>query len=48
MDTKQQFSMWYFLIAMVAILAFQSAFFSQHTETLQYSEFKTLLIYRKK
>ena len=43
MDTKQQFSMWYFLAAMVAILAIQSTFFSQHTETLQYSEFKTLL-----
>jgi cell division protease FtsH len=43
MDRKQQFSLWYFIAALVAVMLIQSALFPQHTETLQYSEFKTLL-----
>ena len=43
MDTKQQFSLWYFIAALVALVLIQSVLFPQHTETLQYSEFKTLL-----
>src|SRR5260370_6271225 len=43
MDSKQQFSLWYFIAALVAVMLIQSALFPQHTETLQYSEFKTLL-----
>ena len=43
MDTKQQFSLWYVIAALVAIMLIQSALFPQHAETLQYSEFKTLL-----
>jgi cell division protease FtsH len=43
MDNKQQFSLWYFIAALVAIMLVQSVLSPQHTETLQYSEFKTLL-----
>lgn len=43
MDKTQQFSLWYFLGALIAMLAVQNLLFPQHTETLQYSEFKTLL-----
>ena len=43
MDTKQQFSLWYFVAALVAVLLIQSTLFAKHSETLQYSEFKTLL-----
>ena len=43
MDSKQQFSLWYFIAALVAIMMIQSVLSPQHTETLQYSEFKTLL-----
>jgi len=43
MDTKQQFSFWYFVAVLVAVLLIQSTLFAQHSETLQYSEFKTLL-----
>jgi cell division protease FtsH len=43
MDSKQQFSLWYFIAALVAIMLIQSVLSPQHTETLQYSEFKTLL-----
>ena len=43
MDRKQQFSLWYFMAALVAVMLIQSALFPQHTETLQYSEFKALL-----
>ena len=43
MDRKQQFSLWYFAAAIIALMLIQSWLFPQHTETLQYSEFKTLL-----
>jgi cell division protease FtsH len=43
MDRRQQFSVWYFVAALVAVMLMQSALSPQHTETLQYSEFKTLL-----
>jgi cell division protease FtsH len=43
MDRRQQFSLWYFIAALVAIMLIQSALSPQHTETLQYSEFKALL-----
>jgi len=42
MDKKQQFSIWYVLLALIALLSFQN-FFSGHTETLAYSEFTQLL-----
>ena len=40
---KDQFSLWYFLAAFFAILLLRDAFLPRHTETLAYSEFKTLL-----
>lgn len=40
---QQQFSLWYFLIAFLAILVLQSILFAPHAENLAYSEFKTLL-----
>jgi cell division protease FtsH len=44
MESKQQtFSFWYFIIAMIALLAVESFFFAPHAETLSYSEFKALL-----
>ncbi|NKE73270.1 ATP-dependent zinc metalloprotease FtsH [Candidatus Manganitrophus noduliformans] len=44
MESKQQtFSFWYFIIAMIALLAVESYFVSPHAETLSYSEFKVLL-----
>ena len=43
MDRRQQFSLWYFIAALVGIMLVQSALSPQHTETLQYSEFKALL-----
>ncbi|HEV2228193.1 MAG TPA: ATP-dependent zinc metalloprotease FtsH [Steroidobacteraceae bacterium] len=43
MDTRHNFSIWYFVFAMVAMLALQSLLFNRHVETLAYSDFKTLL-----
>jgi cell division protease FtsH len=43
MDTRQHFSLWYFVIAMVLLIALQSVLFSRHVETLAYSDFKALL-----
>jgi cell division protease FtsH len=43
MDNRQHFSIWYFVLAMVAMLAMQSLLFSRHVETLAYSDFKALL-----
>ncbi len=43
MDTRQHFSIWYFVVAMVGLIALQSVLFSRHVETLAYSDFKTLL-----
>jgi cell division protease FtsH len=40
---KEQFSLWYFVVAFLAIVFIRDAFFPGHTETLAYSEFKTLL-----
>src|SRR3990167_5330388 len=40
---QQQFSLWYFLIAFLAIMAMQSFLFAPHAENLAYSEFKALL-----
>jgi hypothetical protein len=42
-DTRHQLSIWYFVFAMVAMLALQSVLFNRHVETLAYSDFKTLL-----
>ena len=42
MDKKQQFSTWYVLLALIVLLSFQN-FFTGHTETLAYSDFKQLL-----
>src|ERR1017187_7881447 len=43
LDTKQHFSIWYFVSVMVLMLALQSVFFSQHVDTLGYSDFRALL-----
>ena len=40
---QQQFSVWYFVAAFVALLAIQSFLSNAATETLTYSEFKALL-----
>ncbi len=40
---EQQFSIWYFLIAFLLILAMQNFLFGPHAENLTYDEFKTLL-----
>ena len=43
MDSRQHFSIGYFLLVMLFLLALQSVLFSRHIETLAYSDFKTLL-----
>ncbi len=43
MEKKEQFSLWYFLIAFLAIMAIQNFLFGPHAENLAYNEFKTLL-----
>ena len=43
METKQQFSIWYFIGVILLLIAFQSFFVRQHMETLAYSEFKSAL-----
>src|SRR5450631_3972808 len=40
---KQQLSFWYFAFALLALLAMQNVLNAPHSETLSYSEFKTLL-----
>ncbi|WP_434032997.1 ATP-dependent zinc metalloprotease FtsH [Cupriavidus sp. a3] len=40
---QQQFSLWYILVAVTAILIAQSFFVASHVETLPYSDFKVLL-----
>ncbi len=40
---QQQFSLWYFLVAFMLILAMQNFLFAPHPENLAYNEFKTLL-----
>ncbi|TPQ30643.1 ATP-dependent zinc metalloprotease FtsH [Cupriavidus pinatubonensis] len=43
MEPRQQFSLWYILAAVTAMLIFQSVFPPSHVETLPYSDFKVLL-----
>ncbi len=43
MESRQQFSLWYILVAATAILILQSFFAASHVETLPYSDFKVLL-----
>jgi cell division protease FtsH len=43
MEKKEQFSVWYFLIAFLLILAMQNFLFAPHPENLAYNEFKALL-----
>ncbi len=43
MEKKQQFSIWYFLIAFLAIMAIQTFLFTPHEEDIPYSDFKKLL-----
>ena len=43
MDNKQQFSLWYFLAALVLLFALQTFLAREHIATLSYSEFKALL-----
>jgi len=40
---QQQFSLWYFLGALLMLMVFQNLFLQQHVETLAYSEFKSVL-----
>lgn len=40
---QQQFSLWYVVLVVLAMLIFQSVLFSSHVETLPYSDFKVLL-----
>jgi cell division protease FtsH len=40
---KQQFSLWYFVVAFLVLMAIESFLFSPHVENLSYSDFKTLL-----
>lgn len=42
MDNKQQFSIWYVLLALIVLVSIQN-YFGRHSETLAYSDFKTLL-----
>lgn len=42
MDRKQQFSVWYVLLAVLFLLSLQN-YFGGHSETLAYSDFKALL-----
>ncbi|WER44729.1 ATP-dependent zinc metalloprotease FtsH [Cupriavidus sp. WKF15] len=43
MEPRQQFSLWYILAAVTAMLVLQSFFTPSHVETLPYSDFKVLL-----
>jgi cell division protease FtsH len=43
MDKRQNFSLWYFPIAMALMLVLQSVLFSRHVESLAYSDFESLL-----
>ncbi len=43
MDNKQHFSIGYFLLVILFMLAMQSLLFTQHVETLAYSDFQALL-----
>jgi cell division protease FtsH len=43
MEKKQQFSLWYFLIALLVIIAIQTFLFMPHAENISYSDFKVLL-----
>ena len=43
MDNKQRFSAWFFIAALGAVMLLQNVLSPRHIETLQYSEFKTLL-----
>jgi cell division protease FtsH len=44
MEPKQQrFSLWYFLAALMIMLAIQNFLFAPHTENLAYSDFKALV-----
>lgn len=43
METKQQISIWYFVGALLMLIAFQNFVVQQHVETLAYSEFKAAL-----
>lgn len=43
MEKQQKFSIGYFLIAFLAIMAIQNFLLAPHAENLAYSEFKALL-----
>ncbi len=43
MEKRQQFSIWYFLVAFLLFAAVQDYLYAPHTETLSYDSFKTLL-----
>src|SRR3989338_7223460 len=39
---QQQFSIWYFIVAMIALIAIQNLFITAQVETISYSQFKAL------
>ncbi len=43
MEKKQKFSIGYFLIAFLVVMAIQNFFVTPHAENITYSEFKALL-----
>ncbi len=43
MEKKQQFSLWYFVAALLVILAIQTFLLVPHAENISYSDFKVLL-----
>jgi cell division protease FtsH len=43
MNNKQQFSLWYFFISMLILLAVQTYFLRPQPEVISYSQFKTLV-----
>ena len=40
---QKQFSLWYFVATVLALLALQNVLFGPHTANLSYSDFKALL-----
>ncbi|HSE85880.1 MAG TPA: ATP-dependent metallopeptidase FtsH/Yme1/Tma family protein, partial [Candidatus Binatia bacterium] len=42
-EQQQQFSIWYFLVTLVILMAMQYVFLSPHVEMIAYSQFKSLV-----
>lgn len=43
MEKKRRFSLWYFVVATLIILAIQAVLFAPHVENLPYSDLKVLV-----